>query len=103
MPPIPGECGEPRQRISTGILMPGTLMGSLDATIVTLALPIPSEDLHADRLTPIWIILINLLVVAVSTTQLGRPGDIHGGSRMRKDRFWLAVPGSVINRLWAMG
>jgi EmrB/QacA subfamily drug resistance transporter len=86
---------EPKQRIIVGILMLGTLMGSLDATIVILAFPTISEQLHSDLLTTIWIILIYLLVVAVSTTQLGRLGDIYGRSRMFNAGFGIFTLGSL--------
>jgi EmrB/QacA subfamily drug resistance transporter len=86
---------ESKQRIIIGILMLGTLMGSLDATIVILAFPTISEQLHADLLTTIWIILIYLLVVAVSTTQLGRLGDIYGRSRMFNAGFGIFTVGSL--------
>jgi MFS family permease len=86
---------EQRQRIITGILTLGTLMGSLDSTIVVLAFPTISKDLHADLLTTLWIILIYLLVVAVSTTQLGRLGDIYGRSRMFNAGFGVFTIGSL--------
>jgi EmrB/QacA subfamily drug resistance transporter len=86
---------EQRQRIIIGILTLGTLMGSLDSTIVVLAFPTISKDLHADLLTTLWIILIYLLVVAVSTTQLGRLGDIYGRSRMFNAGFGVFTIGSL--------
>jgi len=51
------------------IVVLGTLMGSVDVTIVLLAFPSIAESLHADFLTSIWIILAYLLVIAVTTTQ----------------------------------
>jgi EmrB/QacA subfamily drug resistance transporter len=85
-----------RQKIIITILMLGTLMGSLDSTIVILAFPTISQSLHADMLTTIWIILIYLLVVAVCTTQLGRLGDIYGRSRMFNTGFGVFTFGSLI-------
>ena len=70
-----------KQKIIISVLMLGTLMGSLDSTIVILAFPTISESLHAAFITTLWMILIYLLVVAVCTTQLGRIGDIYGRSR----------------------
>jgi MFS family permease len=84
-----------RQKIIIFVLMLGTLMGSLDSTIVILAFPTISESLHADMLTTIWIILIYLLVVAVCTTQLGRLGDIYGRSRMFNTGFGVFTIGSL--------
>ena len=85
-----------QQKIIIAILMLGTLMGSLDSTIVILAFPSISQNLHADMLTTIWIILIYLLVVAVCTTQLGRLGDIYGRSRMFNTGFGVFTLGSLL-------
>jgi EmrB/QacA subfamily drug resistance transporter len=84
-----------RQKIIVLVLMLGTLMGSLDSTIVILAFPTIAESLHADMLSTIWIILIYLLVVAVCTTQLGRFGDIYGRSRMFNTGFGIFTLGSL--------
>ena len=84
-----------RQKIIIFVLMLGTLMGSLDSTIVILAFPTISESFHADLLTTLWIILIYLLVVAVCTTQLGRLGDIYGRSRMFNTGFGVFTVGSL--------
>ena len=83
------------QRITIFIVMLGTLMGSLDSTIVILAFPTISQNLHADLLSTLWIILIYLLVVAVCTTQLGRLGDIYGRSRMFNAGFGVFTIGSL--------
>jgi len=84
-----------RQKIIISILMLGTLMGSLDSTIVILAFPTISESLHADLVTTLWIILIYLLVVAVCTTQFGRLGDSYGRSRLFNTGFGVFTVGSL--------
>ncbi|HMK16266.1 MAG TPA: MFS transporter, partial [Methanomicrobiales archaeon] len=83
------------QKIVLGILMLGTLMGAVDSTIVILAFPTISESLHADLLSTLWIILVYLLVVAVTTTQLGRLGDLYGRSRMFNAGFGVFTLGSL--------
>ncbi|HVP95755.1 MFS transporter [Methanoregula sp.] len=84
-----------KQKIIIAVLMLGTLMGSLDSTIVILAFPTISDSLHAEFITTLWIILIYLLVVAVCTTQLGRIGDIYGRSRMFNAGFGIFTLGSL--------
>ncbi len=84
-----------KQKILLFIVMLGTLMGSLDSTIVILAFPTISQSLHADLLSTLWIILIYLLVVAVCTTQLGRLGDIFGRSRLFNTGFGVFTIGSL--------
>lgn len=84
-----------RQKIIIFVLMLGTLMGSLDTTIVILAFPTISASLHSDLVTTLWIILIYLLIVAVFTTQMGRLGDIYGRSRMFNTGFGVFTLGSL--------
>ncbi len=78
------------------IVVLGTLMGALDVTIVLLAFPTVTSALHSDVLTSIWIILAYLLVIAVTTTQVGRLGDIYGRSRMFNFGFALFTVGSTL-------
>jgi EmrB/QacA subfamily drug resistance transporter len=78
------------------IVVLGTMMGALDITIVLLAFPVITESLHADVVTSIWIILAYLLVIAVTTTQVGRLGDIYGRSRMFNFGFALFTVGSAL-------
>jgi len=84
-----------KQKIIIAILMLGTLMGSIDSTIVILAFPTISDSLHASFISTLWVILIYLLVVAVCTTQLGRIGDIYGRSRMFNAGFGIFTVGSL--------
>ena len=84
-----------KQKIIIGVLMLGTLMGSVDSTIVILAFPTISDSLHATFIATLWVILIYLLVVAVCTTQLGRIGDIYGRSRMFNAGFGIFTVGSL--------
>ncbi|HVP25255.1 MAG TPA: MFS transporter [Methanomicrobiales archaeon] len=86
---------ERNEKVIMGVLMLGTLMGSLDSTIVILAFPTIADALHSDLLTTLWMILIYLLVVAVTTTQLGRIGDIYGRSRMFNAGFGIFTLGSL--------
>ena len=84
-----------KKKIIIFVLMLGTLMGSLDSTIVILAFPTISSSLHASFITTLWVILIYLLIVAVCTTQLGRIGDIYGRSRMFNAGFGVFTLGSL--------
>ncbi len=78
------------------ILVIGTLMGSIDTTIVLLALPSITQALHANLYSSIWVILIYLLVMAVATTQFGRIGDIFGRSKMFNLGFGVFTIGSAM-------
>ena len=82
--------------IVLGIVMLGTLMGSLDSTIVLLAFPVINDSLHSDLATSLWIILAYLLVIAVATTQMGRIGDSYGRSRIFNLGFVVFTVGSAL-------
>ena len=79
-----------------GIVMLGTLMGSLDSTIVLLAFPTINNSLHSNLATSLWIILAYLIVIAVATTQMGRIGDIYGRSRIFNLGFVIFTVGSAL-------
>ena len=84
------------QNIILVIVVLGTLMGALDSTIVLLAFPSITDGLHSDFITTIWIILTYLLVIAVTTTQLGRIGDIYGRTTMFNTGFGVFTVGSAL-------
>jgi len=78
------------------IVMFGVLMGALDTTIVLLALPTMTNALHTTLFASIWVILAYLLVIAVTTTQFGRIGDIFGRGRMFNLGFVVFTVGSLL-------
>ena len=82
--------------IVLAIVMLGTMMGALDSTIVLLAFPVINDSLHSDLATSLWIILVYLLVLAVTTTQMGRIGDIYGRSRIFNLGFVIFTIGSAL-------
>ena len=84
------------QNIILVVVVLGTLMGALDSTIVLLAFPAITDGLHSDFITTIWIILTYLLVIAVTTTQLGRIGDIYGRTTMFNAGFAVFTVGSAL-------
>ena len=66
----------------------GTLMATLDGSIVIIALPAIFRGIHLDPLAPgniaylLWMVLGYLLVTAVLVVSLGRLGDMYGRVRM---------------------
>jgi EmrB/QacA subfamily drug resistance transporter len=78
------------------ILIMGMMMGSIDTTIVLLALPTIAQGLDANLSLSIWVIVIYLLVVAVATTQLGRLGDLFGRSKLFNLGFAVFTVGSAL-------
>jgi EmrB/QacA subfamily drug resistance transporter len=78
------------------IVVLGTLMASVDSTIVLLAFPTIAGELHAGLATIIWVILIYLLLTAVLTTQFGRIGDMFGRNRAYNFGFVVFTIGSAL-------
>ncbi len=76
------------------VVVLGTLMASVDTTIVLLAFPTIAGDLHASLSSVIWTILIYLLLTAVLTTQMGRIGDLFGRTRIYLLGFLVFTVGS---------
>ncbi len=85
-----------RENIILSILVLGTMMGAIDATIVLLALPALTASLHSDLASTIWAIIIYLLVIAVTTTQFGRLGDIYGKGKLFNLGFGAFTLGSLL-------
>ncbi len=71
-------------------------MGSIDTTIVLLALPSIAQGLNSNLSLSIWVIVIYLLIVAVATTQLGRLGDLFGRSKLFNLGFAVFTVGSAL-------
>lgn len=71
-------------------------MGSIDTTIVLLALPSIAEGLGSNLSLSIWVIVVYLLIVAVATTQLGRLGDLFGRSKLFNLGFAVFTVGSAL-------
>ena len=78
------------------IVVLGTVMASVDTTIVLLAFPTIAGDLHAGLATIIWVILIYLLLTSVLTTQFGRIGDLVGRNRAYNAGFVVFTIGSAL-------
>ena len=85
-----------RENKILAILLVGVMMGTIDTTIVLLALPSMTAELHTTLISSIWVILIYLLVVAVTTTQFGKLGDIYGRSKMFNLGFVIFTIGSLL-------
>ncbi len=78
------------------VVVLGTLMASVDTTIVLLAFPTIAGDLHAGLDAVIWTILIYLLLTSILTTQMGRIGDLYGRSRFYNLGFVIFTIGSAL-------
>jgi len=78
------------------VVILGTLMASVDTTIVLLAFPTITGDLHANLTTVLWTILVYLLLVSILTTQAGRISDLYGHGRCYTVGFVVFTIGSAL-------
>jgi EmrB/QacA subfamily drug resistance transporter len=79
------------------VLVLGTLMVAVDTTVVLLALPTITEDLHSSLSVIIWTLLIYLLITSILATQLGRVGDIFGRKKIYNAGFAVFTVGSALS------
>ena len=93
---LPTERFAKNRNIILSVIFVGTLMGAVDSTIVLLAFPTITAKLHSNFITALWVILAYLLVLAVTTTQFGRMGDLYGRSKMFNLGFMIFTFGSIL-------
>jgi EmrB/QacA subfamily drug resistance transporter len=81
----------------------GTLMASLDANIVIIALPTIVSDIHVSLLTLVWIVLGYSLVTASILLNLGRLSDMFGRVKLYNIGFVIFTIGSALCSLSQTG
>lgn len=79
-----------------GTVCVGAFMGQLDASIVTLALPRLSRDLHAGVGAVEWVALTYLLVLVASVATVGRLADSVGRKLLYVYGFVVFTGASVL-------
>ncbi|HUI69871.1 MAG TPA: MFS transporter [Spirochaetia bacterium] len=77
----------------------GSLMSSLDTTIVVIGLPTILTDLHASIVHGIWVITGYQLMLTVLLVLLGRLGDMYGRVRLYNLGFVIFTIGSLLAAL----
>lgn len=85
-----------RNMVLISVLL-GTLMSAIDATIVILALPTMTDELHTSLFLSIWTIILYLLVLAVMTTQVGSMSDTYGRRKLFIVGFGIFTVGSGLS------
>jgi EmrB/QacA subfamily drug resistance transporter len=93
----PGVRASPRAHwYVVGTVCVGAFMGQLDASIVTLALPRLSRELHASVGAVEWVALTYLLVLVASVATVGRLADAVGRKLLYVYGFAVFTAGSVL-------
>ena len=74
----------------------GSMMAAIDSIIVILALPDMLQELHADLVEMIWVIMGYILVSTVFLMTFGRVADLLGRVRMYNLGFVVFTAGSLL-------
>ena len=73
----------------------GSLMATLDGSIVNIALPAIERDLHIDLTTVEWVVVAYLLVVGSLLLPVGRLGEVQTFKRVYLAGFAIFTVASV--------
>jgi EmrB/QacA subfamily drug resistance transporter len=79
--------------IATGL---GIFLGTIDGSIVNVALPTISKDLNTTFATVQWVVIAYLLTLATLTLSVGRLGDMFGKKPIYTTGFGIFTLGSVL-------
>ncbi len=74
----------------------GSLMSSLDSSVVNIILPVVSQAFRTDVATIEWVVTVYLLVVSGLLLSFGRLGDMHGNKQVYIYGFGIFVVGSML-------
>lgn len=73
-----------------------TIMSTLDASIVNIALPVMSKDLHVPMNQAEWVVSIYLIVICALLLVMGKLGDSLGKIRVFRLGTVLFTIGSLL-------
>ncbi|MDJ0925977.1 MAG: DHA2 family efflux MFS transporter permease subunit [Acidimicrobiia bacterium] len=79
--------------VATGL---GIFLGTIDGSIVNVALPTISKDLGTTFATVQWVLIAYLLTLATLTLSIGRLGDMLGKKPIYTTGFGVFTVGSVL-------
>ncbi len=79
-----------------GVVGIGSLMGSLDGTVVVIAFPQIARDLSASLVAMVWVIMVYILMGTALVLSLGRLSDLKGRKRLFIAGFAVFVIGSAL-------
>lgn len=74
----------------------GSLMGTLDSTIVSVSLPTIAHDLGMDGTTALWVPAAYLVTMAVLLLTVGRYSDMYGRKNIFIAGFVVFTVGSIL-------
>jgi EmrB/QacA subfamily drug resistance transporter len=90
-PQGPNEGGHPRRHAILAVVMLGTILGPIDASIVNVILPTITRSFSASMAAAQWVPMAYLLTIGSLVLMFGRLGDIWGYRRI----FLMGMAGFV--------
>ncbi len=81
----------------------GSLMGTLDSTIVSVSLPNITRDLGMDGTAALWVPAAYLVTMAVLLLTVGRYSDMHGRKKVFTAGFAIFTLGSLLCSMASSG
>jgi EmrB/QacA subfamily drug resistance transporter len=94
-PPLP-QSSPHYKWLVMGVVALGTLMATIDSSVVNIALPVISQQFHARITATVWVTLSYLLTVTVLLLIFGRLGDLLGRQRVYGGGFLAFTVGSAL-------
>jgi EmrB/QacA subfamily drug resistance transporter len=79
-----------------GVVGLGTLMGSIDSTVLIIAFPAIATDLSASLTQMVWVIMIYVLMSTAFVLSFGRVADLKGRKRLYLVGFLVFTVGSAL-------
>ncbi len=89
--------------VALSVTTVGSLMASLDSTIVVIGLPTILQSLHASIVHGIWIITGYSLMMTILAVILGRLADLYGRVKLYNMGFAIFTVGSLLCALSQTG
>jgi EmrB/QacA subfamily drug resistance transporter len=80
-----------------GIVSLGTLMGSIDATVLIIAFPQIARDLAASLAEMVWVVMVYILMGTAFVLSFGRIADMKGRKRIYLAGFGIFIVGSALS------
>jgi len=79
-----------------GVTVLGTFMGTIDSSIVNVALPLIAERLEAELTIVQWVVTAYLLTISSLLPLFGRAGDMFGRKLVYMLGFFVFTIGSIV-------
>jgi EmrB/QacA subfamily drug resistance transporter len=79
-----------------GVVNIGSLMGSIDATVLIIAFPQVARDLQATLVEMVWVLMIYTVMGTALVLSLGRVADMKGRRRLYAAGFSVFILGSAL-------